>query len=150
VRPRFDELISAFSEFSVLSWIGVRGRIVGLPGILRTYRMHDMSASARHVAWLLRRWWRLGAYIVILRHAIEAPLPWRERLGLAGVAAGNFLQIVRGLPGDSRRLIKELRREVVMLRQACDERRAVIEHLEAECETRQRVIDELRSKSAAS
>ena len=150
VRPRSDELISAFSESWVVTWIGARGRIVALPDILRTYRMHDMSASSRFVAMPRRQRWRLRACATLLRHAIEAPLPWRERLELAGVAAGNFLQIVRGLPSDPQRLIKQLRREVVMLRQVCDERVAVIQRLDAECKARQRVIDELRSKSAAS
>jgi glycosyltransferase involved in cell wall biosynthesis len=144
------DLVSGFSELWLLSWIAVRGRIVALPDLLRTYRVHDASASARYLGALPRQHVRrrLRSRLLILRHALDAPLPWTERAELAVAAAGNFLRDLRRPRGDPRRVIRELRREIAMLRRTCDERLALIERLDAECRARQRRIDELSAKAS--
>jgi glycosyltransferase involved in cell wall biosynthesis len=145
------DLVSGFSELWILSWIAVRGRIVTLPDILRTCRTHDASASARYATALprdaSRR--RLRSAARTFRQALDSPLPWTERAELAAAAAGNFLRALRGSPGDPRRVIKELRHEIALLRRVCDERLALIERLDAESRARQRRIDELQEKSSA-
>jgi glycosyltransferase involved in cell wall biosynthesis len=146
-----NDLVSSFSELWVLTAVAVRGRIVALPPILRTYRVHDGSASTRFMDALPRQLWArvLRSRMRILRQAFDAPLPWPERLPLAVAAARNFLVLLRRSSADPRRVIKQLRREIAMLRRTCDERLAVIERLDAECRARQRLIDELRAKSSA-
>jgi len=144
------DLVSGFSELSILSWIAVRGRIVALPDILRTYRVHDASASSRFVTALpgqvARR--RARSASLVFRHALGAHLPWRERAELAVVAAGNFIRNFRRLPNDPRRVIKELRGEIAMLRDTCNERLALIERLDTQCKAQQQLIDELRRKAS--
>jgi glycosyltransferase involved in cell wall biosynthesis len=143
-----SDLVSGFGEVWILSWVAARGRIVALPNILRTYRTHDASATARYLAAPPRRlvWRGLRSSARILGHAIRAPLPWTERAELALAATGNFLRNLRKPPGDPRRVVKQLRREIAMLRRTCDERLALVERLDAECKARQRLIDELRAK----
>ena len=145
------DLVSGFTEFAILSLVAGRGRIVALPDILRTYRVHDGSASARFMDALPRRILlrRLASKARIVRHALEAPLPWRERAELAVAAAGVLFRELRRPPADPRRVIQELRREIALLRRTCDERLELIERLDAECKRRQRLIDELRAKSPA-
>jgi glycosyltransferase involved in cell wall biosynthesis len=145
------DLVSGFTEYAILSLVAARGRIVALPDILRTYRMHDGSASVRFTDALPRRILlrRLSARARLLRHALEATLPWGERAELAVAAAGTLVQAFRRQPADPRRVVQELRREIAMLRHTCDERLRLIERLDAESKARQRLIDELRAKSPA-
>jgi glycosyltransferase involved in cell wall biosynthesis len=144
------DLVSAFTEPTLLSWVAARGRVVALPEILRTYRMHDASTSTRLLGappWgVVAR--RLRMLAGIVAHALHAPLPWTERADLALTAAGNFRRYVHKSTGDLRGVVKQLRGEIAMLRRTCDERLALIERLDAECEARQRLIDELRAKRA--
>ena len=53
-----------------------------------------------------------------------APLPWRDRLGLVRVALANFFRHILSAPNDYKSQIKQLKKEILMLRQTCEERRS--------------------------
>jgi hypothetical protein len=122
-------------ENPILAEVAVRGRILALPGLLRSYRQRDRSSwhadMDRLTAWdkfVLG----VGMKATILRIALGAPLPARARLGLARVAAGNFFRHVFGPPTDYKAQLKALRRQIRTLQRDCDERLEIIRRLEAE------------------
>lgn len=124
-------------ENPILAEVAVRGRIIALPELLRSYRHHEHSSwhvdMDRLNGWD-RFWLRLGMKATIFRIAAKAPLPLGERLRLVRIAAGNFFHNVFGTATDYKAQVKELKRQNLILRRDCDERLEIIRLLQTERE----------------
>jgi glycosyltransferase involved in cell wall biosynthesis len=128
-------LITALPESAFLTTAALRGRVVALPALLRTYRFHPDSTAKRYLeAVSARAEWtrRFRRNRATLRCALTAPVPPLERARLVAVALGNFVRDRSRPAADPRRQIRELKRELLALRRAAEEQRAVIARLTAE------------------
>jgi glycosyltransferase involved in cell wall biosynthesis len=127
--------VSLDLENPILAEVAVRGRIIALPELLRSYRQNDRSSWHQDMD-RLTAWDKfvlgVGMKGTILGIALAAPLPFRARLGLAGVALGNFFRHVFGPPTDYKAQLKALRKQIRTLQRDCDERLDIIRRLEAE------------------
>jgi len=138
-------------EFPLLAGLCGHGRIVALPEVLRSFRSRADSAGASQVDTfsavdhlVLAHWMKIR----LLRIAWGLALPLPERVSLVKTTLGNFLRAPMGRRPEFSKALGRLRREVGVLRAACDERLAIIREMERAAEDRDALIASLREELA--
>lgn len=120
-------------EFFMLVPTLTRGRIVALPGPVRTYRRNELSSWHREAARLSgldELLLDLHMKIFLLTRALRFPAAWTEKLPLIALTLRNFLpDTLRTTRGEARRLraAAEQRRQLILtLRMEIDKRRTLL------------------------
>lgn len=141
--------VSLDLENPILAEVATRGRIVALPECLRSYRENPASSWHADVD-------RLGPWdlllvnldmkLRILRIALRAPLPLRQRLELACLCLGNFFRQPCSVPSSYKNQIKNFKWHVRQLKVVCDARLKRIEELQATCDAQDQTIRRLSAE----
>jgi len=144
--------VSLDMENPILAALATRGRIVALPELLRSFRHH--ASSTWHVdqdrlSGLDRFVLGLGMKGRILRIALGGSLPLGQKFGLVGTALANFFRHVVSAPTDYKSQIKQLKKEIRMLRLTCEERLELINRLHADCLARGQALETLQQQLKA-
>jgi glycosyltransferase involved in cell wall biosynthesis len=127
-------------EYPLLAALGLRGRIVAVPEVLRSYRCREESAgflaheqsSALGLTYL-----SLRTKLTVLRIALTNGLPPLDRARAIRTAMGNFTR--------STSRVKPLKGEIKLLRRACAERLEQIYRLTAKMERNGEKLKKLRA-----
>jgi glycosyltransferase involved in cell wall biosynthesis len=139
-------------EYPILARLCGYGRIVALPQVLRNSRSVADSTACREVERFSRLDYlclALKMKLTLLAVAARMALPAREKLRLLMVTIGNFGRAPLGQRPRFTRALKDLRREVAMLRGVCDERLDIIRRLEGQLEKQRTLIDSLDRQHGA-
>jgi hypothetical protein len=143
VKMHRGRLNAAYWEIPFLAALCGHGRIVALPECLREYRAQNASegdrihrGSSRYDLFMLSLWARL----VLIRCAVQLPVPLPERVSLLGITLGNLFRANLQRPWDPQAAISERERELAMLSAVADERGQLIRTLRTEIEKRREIV----------
>lgn len=130
-------------EMDVLTTLSGTGRIVALPGCLRSYRLASASVGKKigeSVSSFDLLVLGLRMKLILLRRALHQPAGRLERVMLLGTVVGNLFRANFHQPYDHRTVLNQREKELELLRQTAIERAELLEFLRGEIAARMEIV----------
>lgn len=130
-------------EMPFLTGVAARGKIVSIPGVMRTYHVSGTSVGHRiHHVVAPFDLFVLGVTLrlTLVRLGWRLPVPLGERLSLLRLTLGNLLRMSPRTPYDYPQVLYTLEEEIRGFRAVAEERGALIVSLQEEIEKRAEIV----------